>query len=621
MRRFCLWLFGVSLSFSVLAQDKLPVSPAMERAYERGTRSKDGAPGAKYWQNSANYDINVDFDPASRLLKGEVSITYFNHSPDTLREVWLKLYPNLYQKSAPRKAKINLRDLGAGVQISAFKVGGKLLKKGSWKEDGTNMQATIPALLPGDSLRLSITYSYTLNKGSHVRTGQVDEGSAFIAYFYPRLAVYDDVDGWNKLPYSGDEEFYHDFGNYKVALTLPKKYLVWATGDLVNQREVYQSAILERIKKAETSDAIIDILSAEDLKGQQLTKGVEHNTWRFEAAGVPDFAWATSDHYVWKSASVVVDSTTMRRTRVDAVFNPVHKDFEEVASFTRQTVHAMSHVFPKWPFPYSHETVFDGLDQMEYPMMVNDNPVSSREDAITLTIHEVFHTLFPFYMGTHETNYAWMDEGWATLGEWLLSPLIDSNMVDTYGVQQTAMTSGTKNDTPVVTPTTELKGSGVFTNSYPKAAMGYLFMKDYLGDERFLQALHHYINLWKGKHPRPEDFFNSMNAGVGEDLDWFWNRWFFSEGVTDLGIASVKTTDGGYIVQIRNQSVKPLPVDLELEFKDGTKEKVHRSVGIWKDGGSVVDILVPGTKPLKKVTLGGVHTPDKFSGNNSYFVR
>jgi hypothetical protein len=621
MKKLNLSFLLLLLSTGLFAQITLQVPQEIQRAYTNGTRDLSGKPGEKYWQNSSDYEIKATFDPTTRLLRGTVEIDYVNNSPDSLNQLWFKLYPNLYKQGVPRKSKINERDLGNGIQITAFKIGNQLIAPASLITEGTNLHTAIEALAPGKRLKINITYSYVLNKGSHVRTGQVDEGSYFVAYFFPRLAVYDDIDGWNKYPYTGDEEFYNDFSNFKAELTVPKDFVVWATGDLVNADRVFQKDIVKKIKDAESSDHVVDVITAEDLKNKTITKGQAFQTWKYEAKNVTDFVFALSDHYLWKSSSVVVDSVTSRRTRVDAVFNPSHKDYYEVIDFARKTVDAMSHRFPKWPFPYSHETIFDGLDQMEYPMMVNDNPVGKREDAITLTVHEIFHTMFPFYMGINETKYAWMDEGWATIGEWLIGPMIDSSMVDLYGVAQTGATSGTKNDSPIITLTPDLKGAGTFTDSYPKPGMGYLFVKDYLGDALFTRALHKYINQWQGKHPMPYDFFNSMNEGSGKNMNWFWKRWFFDEGVTDMAIEAVSKNAHGYAINIRNKSAKPMPIDLLLEYTDGTSSKIHETIGVWENGDQVITIQVPAVKTLKNVVLGGAHVPDKDKSDNSFNVR
>lgn len=610
--------FVLGLCFNVSsAQQGLPIPPEVERAYQKGTRSLTGGPGKLYWQNHADYALKVHFDPATRLLRGEVEIKYVNNSPDTLKQLWFKLYPNLYKKGTAGKSRIAESDKHDGVMITNFRIGDQAFNKDAYVIDGTNMHANIKPLNPGKSLTVKASYSYTLNKGSHVRTGQVDDGAYFVAYFFPRIAVYDDIDGWNKYPYTGEEEFYNDFGDFKAEITVPEKYVVWATGDLKNADKVLTKPVADRLRLAERVDSVVNIITAADLKHASVrVKG--QNTFKFEAKYVPDFAFALSNHYLWKSTSVVVDSATSRRTRVDAVFNPDHKDYYEVVDFARSTVQAMSHVFPKWPYPYPHETIFDGLDQMEFPMMVNDNPVKERDDAITLTVHEIFHTMFPFYMGTNETKHAWMDEGWATLGEWEIGPMIEPKMIDTYGVEPTASTSGRKDDTPITTLTPDLKGAGVFTNSYPKPAMGYLFIRDYLGEPLFTKALHHYIRNWNGKHPMPHDFFYSMNEGAGKNMDWFWKRWFYEEGITDLGISAAKETDAGYVVTIENKSNKPLPIDLTLTFEDGSRDAVHKSIAVWETGASSVKIEISTTKKLKRILLGGPHTPDKNKSDNIF---
>ncbi|WP_240755258.1 M1 family metallopeptidase [Pedobacter sp. SYP-B3415] len=601
------------------AQD-LPVDPAFSRAYQKGTRSPDGRPGKAYWQNSADYDLKIDFDPESGLLSGRVQIKYINNSPDTLRQLWLKLYPNLYKKGVPRKSKIAPADLGDGVRLTAFQVESKKRELSSLEADGTNLVAGIDPLLPGKSVKLSIEYNYHVNKGSHIRTGRVDASSWFLAYFFPRIAVYDDVDGWNKLPYTGAEEFYNDFCNFKAEIKVPANFVVWATGDLLNAQKVFSPDVTARLAQAEKSDQTVDVISEADLKARKVSRQEKTLTYRYEAKNVVDFAFATSDHYLWKSKSLVVDSASGRRTRVDAAFNPSHKDYYEVVDFAYQTVQAMSHRFPKWPYPYAHETVFDGLDQMEYPMMVNDNPVDKREDAITLTTHEIFHTMFPFYMGTNETKHGWMDEGWATIGEWLISPMIDPSINDDYGIAPTAQSSGTKNDTPVITPTTELAGAGSFTNSYPKPALGYLYVKEMLGDSLFTKALHHYIKTWNGKHPMPQDFFNSMNTGSGRNLNWFWKRWFFSTGVTDLAISAVTKSPAGYNVSVENKSDKPLPVHLRIFFSDGTSIEQNQSVAVWESGSSKVSIPVRTDKRVVKVVMGSTYVPDRMRSDNTFIV-
>jgi hypothetical protein len=615
MRHILAWVL-FCLSINSIAQNTLPTPRNIQACYDKGTRSIIGAPGKNYWQNTANYDINVNFDPSTRLISGTVDIVYSNNSPDTLKRIWFKLYPNLYKKGSPRQSKVSAADLSDGVIIDSLLINKQTTGVSWFVIDGTNASGR-QTVLPGEKVHFRISYHYTLNKGSHNRTGEIEAGAAFIAYFFPRIAVYDDIDGWNTIPYTGTQEFYNDFCHFSVAITIPTNYVVWATGDLKNGNEVLSPEYYQRLQKAENSNELMYVIDSTDLKKGNITSGKPYNTWHFDADDVVDFAFATSDHYLWQSSSIEVDRSTKRRTRVDAVFNARHRDYFHVAADARKTVEVMSYIFPAWPFPYPHITVFDGLDQMEYPMMVNDNPVEDRTESITLTDHEVFHTMFPFYMGTNETKYAWMDEGWATIGEWLVSPYIDSTIVDRYGVAPTAASAGNENDLPIMTPSTEQNRS-YFTNAYPKPAMGYLYIKDYLGDALFTKALHHYIRQWKGKHPMPNDFFYSMNEGAGKNLNWFWKKWFFDGGIPDLAITSVKKTGNKVNVVVTAKGTKPLPVDLTVEYKDGTTQSIHRSIAVWEKGASNTTITFTAAKSIKRMVLGDPHTPDSYPKDNVY---
>ena len=600
-----------NLTIECTGQNPLPVPYNLKTTYEKGTRNIDGTPGKNYWQNNANYTISIKFDPATRILSGSETITYINNSPDSLKEIIFKLYPNLYKKGSPRLMKINDADASDGMKIEQLSVDNTEQEVSKLRIDATNMTVRIKPLASHQQVQFKIKFSYTLNKTSHIRTGQVDEGSFFIAYFFPRIAVYDDIDGWNRNPYLGTQEFYNDFCNFKTSITVPANYLVWATGDLKNCSDVLTEKYCNRIKLAEKNDAIIDIIDTNDVKQGNITTNTT-NTWLFESNNVSDVAVAISNHYVWQSSSLVVDAATGRRTRVDAVFNPVHNDYYFVEADARKTVEAMSYRFPKWPYPYNHETVFDGLDQMEYPMMVNDNPLEPRSESIELTDHEIFHTMFPFYMGINETKYGWMDEGWATIGEWLISPMIDTTIVDEYGMAAVNQTAGTEIDLPVTTLTTQITGTTNFINSYPKPALGYLYAKDMLGDDLFYKGLHNYFRNWNSKHPMPFDFFYSMNTGSGKNLDWFWKRWFFDGGIPDLAIGKVT----GKQIIIESKGEKPVPVDLTILLADGSTEKIHRTAAVWEKGNKTITVSVSSNKAIKKITLGSTYVPDKNKKDN-----
>lgn len=598
------------------AQITLPINTTLQKTYTNGTRTKSGTPGKSYWQNTANYTIKVNFDPKTRQLIGTVGIDYVNNSPDTLKKIEFKLYPNIYQKGSIREMAVLPTDLTDGVQIKSISMDNQLLDSTKLHIKGTNMSLKIQPISSKQKVHLDIAYSYTLNKTSHIRTGQVDDGAFFIAYFFPRIAVYDDIDGWNEYPYVGSQEFYNDFCHFSAEITVPGDYQVWATGNLKNADEVYNPKYVKLITSAGTDDKVTDIVTEADLAAADITKKNPVNTWKFEADSVTDLAFATSNHYIWKASSLVVDPKTGRRTRVDAVFNPAHKDYFEVVNYARKTVETMSYKFPKWPYPYPHETVFDGLDQMEYPMMVNDNPLEQTEDAIELTDHEIFHTMFPFYMGTNETKYGFMDEGWATIGEWLISPQIDPKIADSYGMSAVNASAGSEQDAPIMTLTPALTGIARFTDNYPKPGLGYLYVKEMLGDELFTKALHNYISLWHGKHPMPLDFFNCMNTGAGTNMNWFWKNWFFDNGIPDLAISKVTHVASKYKATITSIGTKMVPVHLTVFYADGSKQSVGTSIACWAKGNKTTTLSFTAKGLIKQIVLGTTYDADSDNRNN-----
>jgi hypothetical protein len=610
IKRSLLIAFLFTLNIPVFAQLILQPPINIQQAYNKGTRSYTGEPGKMYWQNTADYTIKVNFEPNTRKITGTVDIDYVNNSPDSLKELVFKLYPNFYKSNSMRNYRTEAADMGEGVKISKLSIDQADQDLSKAELDGTNMGLPINPILPKGKFHVSVSYSYTLNRTSHVRTGQVDSGSYFVAYFFPRVAVYDDVDGWNKYPYLGTEEFYNDFCHFNAEITVPTKYTVWATGDLKNAAEVYNDKIVKRIDLAGKVDSVTNVITPADLAAGNVTTPNPTNTWKFEANGVTDLVFATSNHYLWQASSLVVDSVTGRRTRVDAVFNPIHKDYYRVIGFARKTVEAMSFKFPKWPYPYPHETVVDGLDQMEYPMMVNDNPLEKMEDEIELTDHEIFHTMFPFYMGINETKYGWMDEGWATIGEWVLSPIIDASVTDVDGVHAYERSAGTEEDLPIITLTTQLSGIATLTDSYPKPGLGYLYVRDMLGDALFTKALHYYIEQWHGKHPMPYDFFYCMNVASGKNLNWFWKNWFIDRGFPDQAIGKVTHVNKDYRVVITNVGTKMVPVDLTVFYKGGTTKLIHRDISVWQNENKSILINFTADKSVVKMVLGGIYDAD-----------
>ena len=558
------------------------------------------------------------------MVEGAEIITYYNNSPDTLKQLIIRLYPDFYKKGNLRDHAIDVEDESDGVVIEKLIVNDSTLdvSKKSKKvfHSGTNVTAKCHPILPKQISKLEIIWHYTLNKGSHERMGQVDDGTYFIAYCFPRIVVYDDVDGWDRNKYLGNNESYFDFGNFNAEITVPKNYVVWATGELQNASEVFKEGIVNKINLASSSEKIINVIDSIDLKNKNVTISNKWNTFKFKASNVPDFTFAISNHYIWQSSSMIVDATKNRKAIINTAFNQKHKDYFLVHNFSRKTVEVMSFDFPGVPYPYPHITVFDGLDQMEYPMMVNDNPSPNSEYCIELTDHEIFHTLFPFYMGTNQTKYAWMDEGWATIGEWYISPKIDSTLEDDYGVEAVRESSGRDWDVPLIINSTEMKQS-YFVNAYPKPGLIYWYLKDMLGDELFRKSIQQYMNNWNGKHPIPWDFFNSVNVASSIDLNWFWKAWFYDFGSIDLAIKNVLKKDSGYEVTIEMKGTKPVPIYLNASFEDGTKKQFHQSAMAWKNGNKEFTVSINANKPISKIVLKNTYVPDVNEKDNSYISK
>ena len=597
----------------------------IQQAYKNGTRTDMGKPGKNYWENHGDYNIHVSFDPATQSLEGKETINYQNNSPDTLKEIIIRLYPDLYKKGVARLSHIAEKDLGEGVQIESFKIGDETISDFNDRRKAYHRNTLLyirpdQKIMPHSKTSFEINWNYKVNTGSPVRTGMVDSTSYFIAYFFPRVSVYDDVDGWDNWSYNGSQEFYNDFGNFNVEISVPKKYVVWATGDQENPADNFSENVLSKIKKASASTDIIHVIDSTDYLKNDVLKNDGTGIWKFSAKNVTDFAFALSDHYLWDASSVLVDSSTGRRTMAEAAYNPIHKDYFDVANQAHQTVYLTSHFYPKYPFPFNHITVFDGTDQMEYPMMANDNPTTAHKDAVQLTTHEIFHSYFPFFMGTNETQYAWMDEGWATIGESVLSPKMgEPEDEGIFSKTRYEQISGTDEYVPLITNTKEYTGAAYLANSYGKGGLCYYVLQDLLGDKLYFKALHQYMNDWHGKHPTPYDFFYSINSGSGKNLNWFWQRWFFGWQYADLSIKNVEKEGNNVKVTIENKGRLPVPVYLTIISKDGGKLIEKFTAEVWKNGEKDKTFpILKSYSSIAEIKLGNEFIPDKYESNNDW---
>ncbi|MBS1947016.1 MAG: M1 family metallopeptidase [Bacteroidetes bacterium] len=597
------------LSTGFLCAQNLYMPRNIKLAYQNETRSLTGAPGKNYWQNEGVYNIEETIHPDTKSISGAEKIIYSNNSPDTLKMIAIRFVNNIHKPQAPRSGFYSAGFLDSGLHISAFKINGDAYDINSAGWSTVNPVRLKSAIMPHSKTILEIEWDYPLSKQSG-REGQIDSATFYCAYSYPRVSVYDDYNGWDMLPHFDRQEFYNDFNDYTLAVTAPKNFVVWATGDFLNADEVLHPEIAHRLKTSYTSDSVIHVATLDEMQQQKVTQQNNWNTWKFKANHITDVCYAVSNHYSWDAGSTVVDTKTNRRASMQAAYNNSSEDFHHSVEWGKYALKFFSTQYPGVPYPFVKMTAFQGFADMEYPMMVNDAHVSNMAFAQLLQDHEMAHTYFPFYMGINETRYAYMDEGWATTFEYLIG-------IDEVGKEQADKTyknfrirryisdPSTEEDQPIITMSTQVSGSGYGNNSYGKASLSYLALKDLLGDDLFKKALHHYMDNWNGKHPIPWDYFYSMNTGSGQNLNWFFNNWFFTNNYIDLKIKNVQSKNNKTTVTIENVGGFDIPFDVVLTTKNGKEKRQHFTPAVWSKNEETISISIANSDALTSVTVDG----------------
>ncbi|WP_316755418.1 M1 family metallopeptidase [Pedobacter aquatilis] len=625
MRRlFYIALITVLGNQAVSAQE-LYMPRNIKAAYTKGTRSADGKPGKNYWQNHGKYNMDIAVNAETKIVSGKEEIIYSNNSNDTLKTLAIRFVNNLHKPTSPRGGAVSPDFLTTGLNIIAFSVDGETYNVDS-KNWGTvgNVKLKKP-LAPKSKITVKIDWDYPLSKESG-REGQIDPNSFFVAYSYPRISVYDDYNGWDRIPHTDRAEFYNDFNDYIFSVKAPKNYVVYATGDLLNPDEVLQPEFSARLKKSYTSDEVMHIATEQEMKDGKVTQQKD-NIWKYKADHITDVTFALSNHYVWDAASVVVDKKTNRRASAQAAYNAITgKDFVNSVKYNQYALDWFSNNWPGIPYPFSKTIAFQGFADMEYPMMVNDSNFGDPVFAQLVQDHEVAHTYFPFYMGINETRYAYMDEGWATTFEYLIGisqrgKEAADKFYKNFRVEKYINDKSTEEDQPVISMSDQVSGVGYGNNSYGKASLSYLALKDMLGDDLFKKALHNYMSNWNGKHPIPWDYFNSMNSGAGQDLNWFFQNWFFTNNYIDLALTKVSLSAGKAVFVIKNEGGFAIPFDIKVTDSEGKTETIHKTPAVWKVNQKEVTMTINTNRKIKSIALDGGIYMDATPADNIYEVK
>ncbi|HEY2065284.1 MAG TPA: M1 family metallopeptidase [Gemmatimonadaceae bacterium] len=585
-------------------------------------RAQDGRAGPDYWQQRADYAIAAALDTAQQRISGTVTIRYTNNSPDTLRFVWLQLDQNLYRPGSkgsalfPADSRWGVRGFEGGYDLSAVQVNGR---PAEIRVDDTMGRIDLEQPIPPRGGRATITMRYTFRVPEHGSDRMGRDGTLYeIAQWYPRMAVYDDIRGWNTDPYLGQGEFYLEYGDIDYSVTAPAGYTIAGSGVLENPTEALSATQRDRLARAARGDSVVHVITLDEARATP-TPGTK--TWRFRAQNVRDVAWAGAPDFRW-------DATSANGALAQAYyqFPKAGRAWEQAAEQTAWTIRNFSSLF--YPYPYPQATSVAGpVGGMEYPMFVMvhyGSPLDDPKSIFGTVNHEHGHEWFPMIVGSNERRYAWMDEGFNTyIDAFALERRYPGTNVFTGYVQNWKATKDAGIDVPLMTPPDHIDARALGAIGYRKPGAVLLALRDnVVGRETFDRAFREYIRRWAYKHPAPADFFRTVENVSGQDLSWYWRAFFYTTDVLDLGVDNVtmRQQEGqNYaVVALRRNTSVPFPVKMRLRFADNSVQDVSLPVDIWAHGNRFdAEIPVKGTVTGVRLWPDGA-VPDWDSSNDAW---
>lgn len=643
------WALLCFLSLGVLAQENTAVSnydphaafsPLFYTHNGNEYRSASGAPGPKYWQNRADYNITANLDEAKNTVSGTVTITYKNNSPDRLPFLWLQLDQNLFSPDSRGNSLIASgsrygsrgEQLKGGYKINGIEVFQKMkpVKFSTLTED-TRMQIRLAAPMEpnGDMISIKMNFSFVIPVNGSDRMGHLatKNGEIFtIAQWFPRMSVYDDILGWNTLPYWGAGEFYCEYGDVDFSVTAPASHIVMGSGELLNPQEVFTAEQLRRWNAAKLSDKTIAIRSETEVTDPKSRPAKDKLTWKFRIKNTRDVAWGSSKAFVLDAARINLPSGK-KALAVSA--HPVESNGQDGygrgVEYVKGSVEHYSDKWFEYPYPMA-VNVACNVGGMEYPGIVFCGWRAKKGAAWGVIDHEFGHTWFPMIVGSNERKFGWMDEGFNTFINGISSAAFNNGEYKQEPADMHNIARGISRpevETIMLSPDA-MKEANIGLNLYYKPGWGLDILRDQvLGADRFDYAFRNYIAQWAYKHPSPFDFFRSMENGAGEDLSWFWRGWFLENWKMDQAIADVKEVkkDGaltGYNIVVANLEKMPMPVILQVKTKSGKTETVKLGVDVWMRNKTWT-VYYPSTEEVVAVVLDPDKVlPDINEGNNRW---
>lgn len=612
--------------------------PEAANAYRGGS----GKPGPLFWQNRADYDLHATIDPAKHRLSGEETITYTNNSPDALDALWLQLDQDIYradsraQRARPQRGE---RHATQGFEIASVEVERDGRREpAKYLVDDTRMRVDLPKPLAGHgkALKLHVRYAYEVPGTWGGRTAVTPSGNGDIyeiAQWYPRMAVYDDLRGWDTQPYLGSE-FYLEYGTFTYAVTVPWNYLVAGSGALVNGAEVLTKTQQARLAEAAKSDRTVYIVKPDEVDTTAIRpthSGTQ--TWRFRMEHTRDVAFAASPAFVWDAARINLPQGGHSMAMSVYAAEGVGPDrWDRSTEYMKAAVEHFSQWYP-YPWPAAINLGGHGAG-MEYPGIVFDGFDDKGKPLFWVSAHEIGHTWFPMIVGSNERRHAFMDEGFNTFIDVYFSDAFNGGEFAPKRDGEYAPKGGNPVDEilPLLAdkdaPTLMALADATAEKyrhpvAYFKSALGLVLLREQiLGPERFDPAFKGYIATWAYRHPSPSDFFRYMESASGEDLTWWWRGWYFENWQLDLGVRDAAYVDGdaakGLKVALESRQKLVMPATLRIDYADGSHEDRRVPVEAWMQSGTP-SITLPTTKAVARLAIDpDAKLPDADRANNAF---
>lgn len=612
--------------------------------YETGTstpyRSASGAPGEEYWQNSADYKIDAHLHPEEHKVETSITINYTNNSPRELEFLWLQLDQDLFEKDSwgakltpYTGSRFGNRGFNGGIKLNKVRIAhnGNTYKPEMHTVD-TNLKLGLKKALAAEGGKVTITIDYTFkvpDYGSDRMGRQKTKNGVIyeIAQWYPRMSVYDDVKGWNVMPYLGAGEFYMDYGTFDYSITAPAEYVVVASGKLQNPKEVLTKEQQQRMKKARNSDERVYIIKKNEVGTKESRpQGKDKLTWEYKIEKARDVAWAASKAFIWDAARINLpgDDQSLAMS-VYPVESAGKNAWGRSTEYVKGSIEFYSEYLSKYPYPTAIN-VAGTVGGMEYPGIVFCSWKATGAGLWGVTDHEFGHIWFPMIVGSNEREHAWMDEGFNTFINSLSTANFNNGEYDRPGNarQLNGWLTSDKSE-PIMTEPDHIQPGNLGYVAYYKPALGLKMLREsILGKKLFDEAFNEYLDRWAYKHPTPDDFFNTIEDVSGRELDWFWRGWFEKTWTMDQAVDSVNYVKGdpanGSLISISNNDKLVMPVKMQITQQNGKSEIVELPVHTWHRGNQWTMKYNSSSKLQKIVIDPKKEFPDVKPANNMWMA-